>query len=202
MVLVDEKLILASASLVRARLLAAAGVDFRVELAEIDEAIVKRAFRSDYGTPGDCALALAEAKARSVSHRHPCALVVGADQILVCGSEWYDKPAHADAARAQLQSLRGRRHLLATAACAVVSGERVWHHACAPELTMRNFSDRFLEGYLAAEGDAILGSVGAYRLEARGIQLFDRIEGNHFAILGLPLVELLGFLREYGALSG
>ena len=181
-------------------MLAAAGVEFQIEPAEVDEGLLKRAFRADRRSPVDCALALAEAKARSVSHHHPRALVVGADQILVCGAEWYDKPTHPDAARAQLQALRGRSHLLVTAACAVCSGERLWHHTCAPELTMRDFSDRFLDGYITAEGDAILGSVGAYRLEARGVQLFDRIEGDHFAILGLPLVELLGFLRKYGAL--
>lgn len=201
MVLVNEQLILASASTVRARLLAAAGVDFRVEPAGVDEVPLKLAYHAERHTPADCALALAEAKARSVSQRHPRALVVGADQILVCGSEWYDKPVNLDAARTQLRALRGRRHLLATAACAVCNGERVWRHACGPELTMRSFSDRFLDSYLAAEGDAILGSVGAYRLEAAGIQLFDRIEGDHFAILGLPLVELLSFLREYRVLT-
>jgi septum formation protein len=199
--LANEKLILASASRVRARLLAAAGVDFRVEPAEIDEATLKRALRADGRTPGDCALALAEAKAQSASHRHPRALVIGADQILVCGGEWYDKADNLDAARAQLRALRGCRHLLATAACAFRSGERVWHHACAPELTMRGFSDRFLDRYLAIEGDTLLGSVGAYQLEARGAQLFDRIDGDYFAILGLPLLELLGFLREDGALA-
>jgi septum formation protein len=200
MVLANEQLILASASPVRAQLLAAAGVDFQIEPAEIDEIPLKRAFRAAGRSPTDGALALAEAKARSVSDRHPRALVVGADQILVCGSEWYDKPADPDAARAQLRALRGRSHLLATAVCVVCKGERLWHHSCAPKLMMRDFSDRFLEGYIAAEGDAILGSVGAYRLEARGVQLFDRIEGDHFAILGLPLIELLGFLRKYGAL--
>jgi septum formation protein len=196
----SDELILASASPARARLLAAAGVDFRVVPAEIDETVLKRAFRADRREASDCALALAEAKARQVSRRDPQALVIGADQILVCAGAWFDKPADLAAARAQLQALRGRPHLLATAVCASRAGERVWRHACAPQLTMRQFSDAFLDNYFAGEGDAVLSSVGAYRLEARGVQLFDRIDGDHFAILGLPLVELLGFLREFGVL--
>jgi septum formation protein len=197
---VNDPLILASASVVRARLLAAAGVEFRIEPAGIDEASVKRVYRVDRRTPVDCALALAEAKAQSVSRWYRSALIIGADQILVCGGEWFDKPADLGAARAQLKALRGHTHLLATAVCVVRGGERVWHHICAPELTMRDFSDAFLDGYLAAEADMVLASVGAYRLEARGVQLFDDIQGDHFAILGLPLIELLGFLRERRAL--
>ncbi len=196
----NSGLILASASPTRARLLAEAGVAFRVAPAEIDEAGLKRAYRTDRCAPPECALVLAEAKARWVSERVPRALVIGADQILVCEGEWFDKPADLAAARAQLQALRGRTHVLATAVCAVLAGKRVWQLWVAPELSMRRFSDAFLDDYLAAEGAAVLGSVGAYRLEARGAQLFDRIEGDHFAILGLPLLELLRFLREFGAI--
>lgn len=194
-------LILASASPARAGLLAAAGIAFCVAPAAIDEAAVKRAFRTDRRAASECALALAEAKAQWVSEREPGALVIGADQILVCEGEWFDKPADLGAARAQLQKLRGRAHMLATAVCAVSARERVWQLGVAPELSMRRFSDAFLDEYLAAEGAAVLGSVGAYRLEARGAQLFDRIAGDHFAILGLPLLELLRFLRESAAIS-
>ncbi len=194
-----KRLILASASQVRVRLLGAAGVEFRIEPAEIDEAEFKRNGRAGQTTPQDCALSLAEAKALRVSSRDPEALVVGADQILECGGTWFDKPTDISAAQLQLQALRGRTHLLATAACVVCGGERRWQHVSSPRLTVRNFSDEFLDAYLAAEGEAVLGSVGAYRLEAGGVQLFERISGDHFAILGLPLVELLKFLREADA---
>ncbi len=196
----SSRLILASASSARARLLAAAGVVFRVEPAEVDEAAVKRAARAARHSASDCALALADAKAGLVSRRKPEGLVIGADQILVCDGEWFDKPADLGAARAQLQMLRGRTHVLVSAVSAFRAGERIWQHLSAPQLTMRRFSNAFLDDYLTIEGAAVLGSVGAYRLEAVGGQLFDRVEGDHFAILGLPLIELLGFLREQGLL--
>src|SRR5579875_2174651 len=187
MAAMDEELILASASPARARLLAAAGLDFRVEAAAVDEEAVRCAYRAEGAEAAECALALAELKARRISERYPGALVVGADQILVCDGLWFDKPAGMAEARAQLQALRGKPHALATAVCAVL-------------LTMRAFSDAFLDAYLAAEGSAILGSVGAYRIEGRGIQLFADIDGDYFAVLGLPLLPLLAFLRERGAL--
>jgi septum formation protein len=196
-----EVVILASASPARAGMLKAAGIDFTVDPAEIDEAIAKQAARVAGLTPVDCALRLAEMKAMQVSARHRGALVIGADQILVAGPEWFDKPADIASARDQLVALRGRTHELATGACVVRDGSRLWQAQSRPALTMREFSDMFLDAYLAAEGEVVLGSVGAYRLEGRGIQLFSRIEGDHFAILGLPLVELLGFLRECGAVA-
>jgi septum formation protein len=193
-----EELILASASSARARLLAAAGLDFRVEAAAIDEAELKGAFRAAGAEAADCALALAEAKARRVSARHPSALVIGADQLLVCEGAWFDKPADRAEARAQLRALRGKSHELVTAVCATAAGERIWHALARPLLAMRPFSDDFLDACLAAEGAAILGSVGAYRIEGRGIQLFTRIDGDYFAVLGLPLLPLLAFLRDRG----
>ena len=122
------------------------------------------------------------------------------DQILVCGDAWFDKPASLADARCQLQALRGHTHQLVTAACVIQEQACIWQGETSANLTMREFSDTFLDTYLAAEGIAILGSVGAYRLEGRGIQLFAQVEGDYFAILGLPLLELLGFLRERGAL--
>jgi septum formation protein len=193
-----EPLILASASSARAALLRAAGVRFEIEPAEIDEARIKRLARVTGDTAIACALALAVEKARAVSARNPGAVVIGADQILVAGEEWFDKPADREEARAQLRRLRGRAHVLATAACAIADGTVLWRATSEPELTMRSFSDGFLEDYTAAEGQVLLGSVGAYRLEGRGVQLFSRIAGDYFAILGLPLLELLDFLRTRG----
>ena len=196
-----EELILASASPARARLLAAAGVRARVEPTEMDEIAVKQAFRAEGRSVVDCALTLAEAKAGRVARRGHRTLVIGADQILVCADQWLDKPTDLTAARAQLKTLRGRAHELITAVCVVQQETRLWHIVSRPRLTMRNFSDGFLDEYLAVEGSAILGSVGAYRFEGKGVQLFDRVEGDHFAILGMPLLELLAFLRNYGAVQ-
>ena len=196
-----EELILASASPARARLLAAAGVQARVEPAEIDEMAVKQAFRAKGRSAVDCALALAEAKAGWIARNRHRALVIGADQILAYADQWLDKPADLAAARAQLKTLRGCMHELVTAVCVVQQETRLWHIVSRPRVTMRNFSDGFLDEYLAVEGAAILGSVGAYRLEGKGVQLFDRVEGDHFAILGMPLLELLAFLRNYGAVQ-
>ena len=195
-----ERVILASASPTRVRLLEAAGVAFVVEPAAIDESAIKREMRLAGRSAIECAQALARAKAATVSARHPNALVIGADQLLAAGDEWHDKPKTLAEARQQLQSLRGRIHVLATAVCVLLAGELLWHAASQPELTMREFSDAFLDGYIAAEGDALLGSVGAYRLETRGVQLFSRMTGDHFAVLGLLLFELLEFLRSRGAL--
>jgi septum formation protein len=195
-----ECLILASSSAARQRLLADAGLEFRIEPARIDEGEIKCRFVAAGRSASDCALALAEAKARQVASDHPGGLVIGADQILVCGDAWFDKPASLADARCQLQALRGHTHQLVTAACVVREQACIWQGETSANLTMREFSDTFLDTYLAAEGIAILGSVGAYRLEGRGIQLFAQVEGDYFAILGLPLLELLGFLRERGAL--
>lgn len=193
----NSKLVLASASVARARLLEAAGLEIEVAAAGIDERAIKEAFQAEGRDAQSCALALAEAKARSVAGHENRSIVIGADQILVCGDTWFDKPSDIGEARAQLEALRGRTHELATAVCSVHAGTLLWDTVSRPQLTMREFSDEFLDEYIAAEGAAILGSVGAYRLEGRGAQLFERIEGDYFAILGLPLLELLGFLRGY-----
>jgi nucleoside triphosphate pyrophosphatase len=195
-----EAVVLASASPVRARLLAAAGVEFCAVPAEIDEDAVKRVFRAENRSPEECALALAEDKARRVAKDRERDLVIGADQILVCGETWFDKPPDLAGARAQLQLLRGRSHELVTAACVVRREERLWWNINRPTLTMRDFSDGFLNEYLKHEGRTVLGSVGAYRLEGKGAQLFEQIVGDYFAVLGLPLLELLGFLRASGVL--
>lgn len=201
MAVTAERIILASASAARAALLEAAGVDFMVEPADVDEARLRGESRHAGDSAINCASALAAAKACRISRRYPAALVVGADQILAIGSEWFEKPGNLAEASAQLRVLRGRTHSLATAVCVGCAGVPIWSTTSVPELSMRQFSDDFLERYIAAEGEALLGSVGAYRLEGRGVQLFSRVVGDHFAVLGLPLIELLSFLRERGAIS-
>ncbi len=192
------QIVLASQSTARAALLEAAGLRFEAWPARIDEAEVKRAMHAEGASAADTALALAGYKARRI--RDPDALVIGADQLLVCEGAWFDKPDGMDGAREHLRRLRGREHRLVTAVACHRGGTEVWRHVAEPRLHMRAFSDAFLEHYLAAEGDAILGCVGAYRLEGRGVQLFDRVDGEHSAILGLPLLPLLAFLRGHGAL--
>ena len=194
-------LVLASASPTRAQLLTAAGIGFATIVSAVDEDEIKRSMQREGSDAATAADALAEAKAARVSRRAPGALVIGADQILDCGGVWFDKPPDIAHARGHLTALRGRAHSLATSVCVVRDGQRLWHHREAPRLTMRAFSDAFIESYLAAEGAAVLGSVGAYRLEGPGIQLFARIEGDHFSILGLPLLPLLDFLRGHGVVA-
>ena len=193
-------LILASASSARRAVLEGAGLRFETRVAGVDEAAIKEAAQAEGIPAEDAALMLADAKAARVAAQAPDALVIGADQLLVCEGAWFDKPTDMTAARAHLQRLRGRRHELVTALVCHRAGQRIWQHVAKPRLTMRDFSDAFLEAYLAAEGEALLSSVGAYRLEGHGAQLFDRIEGDQTAILGMPLLPLLGFLRQHGVL--
>jgi septum formation protein len=169
------------------------------EPSRIDEDAVKAAFRAEGADAAGCATALAEAKALRVSARRPGALVIGADQMLVCDGEWFDKPAGRPEARAHLLALRGRAHELVTAACVARDGAVLWRILDRPRLVMRRFSDAFVDDYLDAVGEAALASVGAYQLEGRGVQLFAAVEGDFFAILGLPLLPLLDFLRGHGA---
>lgn len=194
----DPPLILASQSATRAALLQGAGLCFETCPARVDEAAAKEAARAESASAADAALLLAGLKAARI--RVPDALVIGADQILVCEGRWFDKPATLADARAHLQALRGRTHTLETAVVCHRGGEEVWRHVARPRLAMRAFSDGFLDAYLAAEGETALASVGAYRLEGLGAQLFDRVEGEHAAVLGLPLLPFLGFLRQHGVL--
>jgi septum formation protein len=191
-------LILASASAARRTVLAAAGLRFAVRPAAVDEASVKRAARSEGLDATTAALRLADAKAAAVARQEPQALVIGADQILTCDGMWYDKPEDLAAARRQLLALRRRTHELATAVVCRTGDRMLWQHVALPRLTMRAFSETFLDAYLAVEGERVLGSVGAYRLEGPGVQLFARVEGDHATILGLPLLSLLEFLRGVG----
>jgi len=189
-------LILASQSTARAALLAAAGLQFEARPARVDEAAVKQACRAEDLDAADTALTLAGLKAERI--RDSQAMVIGADQLLVCGDAWFDKPDSIDGARNHLRALRGQAHRLVTAVVCLRGGQEVWRHVTEPRLRMRGFSDAFLEAYLGAEGDAVLSCVGAYRLEGLGVHLFDSIQGEHAAILGLPMLPLLGFLRQHG----
>ena len=190
------RIILASASEARHRLLASAGIAARAIPSDIDETALKARNVSAARAGGELALRLAEAKALAVSAQHGDDLVLGADQILLLGHRLFDKPRSTAEARAQLLELRGRTHLLVSAVAAAQGGGILWSHCEAAKLSMRNFTDAFLDQYIDALGDELLSTVGAYKIEGRGIQLFERVEGDHFTIIGLPLLPLLSYLRS------
>jgi len=195
------KLILASASPARAEMLKGAGLDFDVTPAVVDEVSLREHLLAEGAPLSEVAVLLAEVKARAVSRAHPDALVIGADQVLLLGHEIFEKPGDIRTARETLQRLRGRTHELISAVALVHNGDCVWQGSEAARLTMRDFSHEFLEDYLEVEGDAVASCVGAYRLEGPGAQLFEKIEGDYFTILGLPLLQLLAVLREAGIIS-
>ena len=194
----DRRLVLASQAVVRASVLRAAGLSFTVQPARVDEGAVKDAMRGEDPDGRETARVLAGLKARRVSAGAPGAFVIGADQLLVCGGEWFDKPVDVDDARGQLRRLRGRSHTLVTAVCVARDDAEIWGDVACPKLTMRPFSDAFLERYLERAGDGILACVGGYEAEGLGAQLLAEIEGDWFSVLGLPLMPLLAFLREHG----
>ncbi|WP_334160739.1 Maf family protein [Phenylobacterium sp.] len=194
------KVVLASKSAARRAVLEGAGVPFETAVAGVDEDAVKTSLLAEGATPRDVADALAELKAIRISRTRPD-FVVGADQTLEFEGKLYDKAGTLDEARERLKALRGKPHKLHSAVVVAKDGAPIWREVVTAKLTMRDFSDAFLEDYLAQEGDEALGSVGCYRLEGPGAQLFAKIEGDYFAILGLPLLGLLDLLRQHRVLA-
>ncbi|MCF8475615.1 MAG: Maf family protein [Pseudolabrys sp.] len=195
-----QPLILASKSDIRGKVLAATGLRFGIRPGQIDE----RAIEKEAGVrePKAVAALLARAKALSAASGHFGHVVLGADQTLALDGERFDKPANRAEAVTQLRSLRGKTHALHSALALVCDGTVLFECIDTAQLTMREFSDRFLEDYLDLVGDFATTSVGAYQLEGIGIHLFERVEGDYFTILGLPLLPLLAFLRRAGYVDG
>ena len=197
--LASAPLVLASKSEVRKSVLAAAGLPVEVMPADIDERGIENA--SAEKSPREVARLLAREKAKAVAARMPGRLVLGADQTLSLGKERFSKPGDRAAARAQLLQLRGKTHELSSGIAIVRDGVTLFEDCAVARLTMRNFSEEFLDGYLDATGASVTQSVGGYQLEKTGIQLFEAIEGDHFTILGMPLFSLLPFLRAQKLLA-
>jgi septum formation protein len=197
-----DQFILASGSPFRKKMLSDAGLVFDVEKAEIDERTVEQSVAGSGLSPEDLATILSEAKATDVSGRNGGRVVIGCDQTLSLGDKVLHKPKDMEQARRRLLELSGRTHQLSSAVVAVRDGETLWRHVSIARLTMRELSPAFIGRHLAQVGEKALESVGAYQIEGEGIQLFERIEGDHFTIIGLPILPLLAFLRERGMIDG
>ncbi|OYX38749.1 MULTISPECIES: nucleoside triphosphate pyrophosphatase [unclassified Sphingomonas] len=195
-------LILASQSASRRAMLDAAGVAYTALPAHVDEAGVKTSLLAAHHSPRDIADALAEVKAIKISQAHPAALVLGSDSIVArADGVLLDKPADRETAQQHLASLSGGTHHLISAAVVAEQGRPVWRHVDQARLVVRSLSPAFIEAYLDDEWPAIAQCVGCFRIEGRGVTLFDRIEGNHFTILGMPLLPVLGYLRQRGTMA-
>jgi septum formation protein len=191
-------LILASTSQSRRELLTNAGLAFEIEAPGVDEDEVKLSLAAEKADAVAVATTLAELKAKRVSAKHPAAFVIGGDSTLACEGRLFDKPPTVAAARDQLLALRGKTHELVSSVVVAKGGARIWHHTETARLTMRPFSEAFLDEYLKEAGDTVTTSVGCYRLESIGAHLFSKVEGDYFTILGLPLLPLLSFLAGHG----
>jgi len=196
-----NRLVLASSSKARQQMLQNAGVDCEAVASMIDEDGYKQAMKAEGASAMEAAETLAEMKALRMYRQRPDAIVIAADQMLECNGVWFDKPTDRDQTRAQLRALRNKRHQLVSAAVVYKEGSRIWGKIDTAHLTMRNFSDEWLEWYLDAAGEDIFQCVGGYQLEGLGAQLFTEIRGDYFTVLGMPLLPLIGFLRDHGILK-
>lgn len=194
-------IILASGSSIRAQLLRNAGVPFTVETARVDEDTAKRALLAEDAPPRDIADTLAEMKARKVSDKNPGAMVLGCDQVLDFDGRLLSKPETPQNALAQLKAMRGKQHMLLSAAVIYQNGEPIWRHVGQVRLRMRMSSDAYLRDYVDRNWDSIRHAVGAYKLEEEGVRLFATIDGDYFNVLGMPLLELLNFLAVKGVID-
>jgi septum formation protein len=196
------RIILASGSEIRATLLRNAGVAVEVLVPRLDEDTIRAAMLAEGASPRDLADALAENKARKIGLKHPDALVIGCDQILDFGGNCLSKPADQQDARAQLRAMSGQRHSLLSAVVIWHEGASVWRHIGQARLQMREISEPYIDDYVERNWDSIRHAVGCYKLEEEGVRLFSRIDGDYFTVLGLPLVDLLGYLTVRGVLPG
>ena len=197
-----DHIILASGSEIRAALLRNAAVEFEVLVPRLDEEAIRASMIAEAATPRELADALAEQKARKISAKEPAALVIGCDQILDFAGICMTKPGTPEEARQQLRALSGQRHSLLSAAVICQEGTPIWRHVGQVRLQMRDISDTYIDDYVARNWHSIRHAVGSYKLEEEGVRLFSRIDGDYFTVLGLPLVELLGYLTVRGVLQG
>ncbi|MBQ4823234.1 septum formation protein Maf [Leisingera sp. HS039] len=194
-------IVLASGSEIRAQLLRQAGIEFETDVPRLDEQAIKSALLAEEALPRDVADALAEAKARKISGKRPGKLVLGCDQVLDFEGRLLSKPVSADEAVAQLKEMRGKRHILLSAAVIYRDGEPIWRHVGQVRLVMRKCTDAYLEDYVARNWQSIRHAVGAYKLEEEGVRLFASIDGSYFNVLGLPLMELISYLGLQGVIE-
>ncbi len=193
-----EPLVLASKSAPRRALLEAAGIPLVIDPADIDERAAEAASQKEAATPEGAALLLARVKAFETANRNPGKLVLGADQTLALGNERFSKPKSRNAAREQLKKFSGKTHALHSGIAVVQDNKALFETVSSAHLTMHKLTDAFLDGYLDAAGERVMQSVGAYQLESIGVNLFEKIEGDHFTILGMPLMPLLAYFRKSG----